>query len=114
MAGVRRPDQVIGAFSGQLQNRAPSADNFDGASWAEMPSLARLFSPLSPPARGLCPARLELPHHLMKALALTHRLVLAAAAAVMVAGAFSAVSDASINVSSAGDTPLPAGWELCI
>ena len=59
-------------------------------------------------------ARRKPPNHLMKALALTLRLVLAAAAAVLGVGAFSAGSGASVKESSVGGTPLPAGWELCI
>lgn len=50
----------------------------------------------------------------MKALALTLRLALAATATVATIGAFSAGSGASVKESSAGGTPLPAGWELCI
>jgi hypothetical protein len=49
----------------------------------------------------------------MKALPLSVRLVLAAATAVLGIGAFSAASGAS-NKDAGADTPLPAGWELCI
>jgi hypothetical protein len=44
---------------------------------------------------------------------LSARLVLAAAVAVLGVCAFPAVSGAAIHASTA-DTPLPAGWELCI
>jgi hypothetical protein len=50
----------------------------------------------------------------MKAHSLSVRLVLAAAVAVLGIGASVSVSGASIKGVMAMDTPLPAGWELCI
>jgi hypothetical protein len=55
----------------------------------------------------------ELPDHHMNAHPLTVRLLLAAATAVLGVCALPSVSGLAVDAASA-DTPLPAGWELCI
>ena len=50
----------------------------------------------------------------MKALSLSVRLVVTATTAALGVCALSSLSGASIKDSSTADTPLPAGWELCI
>jgi hypothetical protein len=50
----------------------------------------------------------------MRAHPISVRLLFVAASAVMGVCALPAVSGASIKVAATADTPLPAGWELCI
>lgn len=68
----------------------------------------------SPPAEARATPPRELLNHLMKAHPLSARLLLTAAIAVLGICATSSISGASIGTSITGDTPLPAGWELCI
>ena len=66
-----------------------------------------------PPADTRAMPLRELPDHHMNAHPLTTRLLLAVATAVLGVCALPAVSGLAVGAASA-DTPLPAGWELCI
>lgn len=68
---------------------------------------------ISPPADTRATPRRELPDHHMKAHPFSVRLLVAAATAVFCVCALPALTGVAVDAAGA-DTPLPAGWELCI